>query len=424
MQHKIEFMVKSLLRYAKFFSYSLFKSEVRKIVFGDVKRFYFGTYIRNNTTINPWSENIYHEQQREAGLEAAVNWLLQAQKAMTDSGMGSYHLIHGWTSSYVETTGYIVPSLLDYGRETNNQTIIDAALSAADWLISVQKPSGGWQGACIADNKDEVVFNTGQVIRGMRAAYLHTKQEKYLEAARKACDWLLSIQEAQGYWQKFAFMGVPRVYDSYVDAPLLEIYELTGEERYKEAALKNLNWIIAEKQLENGWFEDCDNTIKRNDKPILHTIAYTIDGLLDSGIILQDKTLIDAATKAADKLLGIFSKNKWLHGRFDRKWKGSEYMLNTGCAQISIIWLKLYKLTTNPQYLNAALKMNDILLFVQDRKGNDSLNTKGALPGSFPVWGRYEAFAFPNWATKYFVDALLLEQQELQAKTAGNENRD
>jgi len=31
----------------------------------------------------------------------------------------------------------------------------------------------------------------------------------------------------------------------------------------------------------------------------------------------------------------------------------------------------------------------------------------GALPGSFPLWGRYEKFAFPNWGTKYFVDALL-----------------
>lgn len=416
-------MIKSILRYSKFFSYSLFSTPVRKLVFTDVKRYYFGQRVIGNTTINPWSAKTYSEAEREQGLKAAVNWLLQAQKSMADKGMGSYHLINGWTSSYVETTGYIVSSLLEYGKENGDESVIKAALEAADWLISVQKPSGGWQGACIDDQKDEVVFNTGQVIRGMRSAYLHTDDDKYLKAAVRACDWLVEMQEAEGYWKKFAFMGVPRVYDSYVDAPLLEIYQLTGNEAYKQAALKNLNWILEHKQLENGWFEDCDNTIKRNEKPILHTIAYTIDGLLDSGIILQDEKIISAATKSADRLFAIFSKNKFLSGRFDRQWQGSEYMLNTGCAQIVIVWLKLYAHTQNVQYLNAALKMNDILLFVQDRQPTESANTKGAIPGSFPIWGRYEAFAFPNWATKYFVDALLLEKQVMNLNPKANAGR-
>ena len=37
----------------------------------------------------------------------------------------------------------------------------------------------------------------------------------------------------------------------------------------------------------------------------------------------------------------------------------------------------------------------------------------GALPGSFPLWGRYEKFAFPNWGTKYFVDALLCAGRDM-----------
>ena len=32
----------------------------------------------------------------------------------------------------------------------------------------------------------------------------------------------------------------------------------------------------------------------------------------------------------------------------------------------------------------------------------------GALPGSFPVYGRYAPLAFPNWATKFLVDSLLM----------------
>ncbi|MBC8072612.1 MAG: hypothetical protein IAG13_30100, partial [Deltaproteobacteria bacterium] len=34
--------------------------------------------------------------------------------------------------------------------------------------------------------------------------------------------------------------------------------------------------------------------------------------------------------------------------------------------------------------------------------------TRGAIKGSHPIWGGYSPFTYPNWATKFFVDALLL----------------
>jgi hypothetical protein len=62
-----------------------------------------------------------------------------------------------------------------------------------------------------------------------------------------------------------------------------------------------------------------------------------------------------------------------------------------------------------------------LLAFIQDRQVNESSDTLGALPGSYPVWGRYEPFGFPNWATKFFADSLLLEKDCL--KEAVNLNR-
>jgi hypothetical protein len=76
---------------------------------------------------------------------------------------------------------------------------------------------------------------------------------------------------------------------------------------------------------------------------------------------------------------------------------------------MAIVWLKLYSLSKNEAYLYAASKMNNLLQYIQKRGQTESGNTLGALPGSFPVWGRYEPFSFPNWATKYFADSLLLE---------------
>ena len=33
---------------------------------------------------------------------------------------------------------------------------------------------------------------------------------------------------------------------------------------------------------------------------------------------------------------------------------------------------------------------------------------RGGIKGSQPVWGRYAPMSFPNWATKFFVDAMWL----------------
>ena len=72
-------------------------------------------------------------------MDKAVQWLLHSQLSMKDDGFGSYNIISKWTSSYLETTGYIIPTLLDYGILYKNNEIIQKTIKAADWLIKVQK---------------------------------------------------------------------------------------------------------------------------------------------------------------------------------------------------------------------------------------------------------------------------------------------
>ena len=43
----------------------------------------------------------------------------------------------------------------------------------------------------------------------------------------------------------------------------------------------------------------------------------------------------------------------------------------------------------------------------QDIEATDP-NICGAIKGSQPIWGGYAPFTYPNWATKFFVDAMLL----------------
>ncbi len=388
-------MFESIGKYLRYTLLTPFKRDARKLVGKDLLR------KRKLNEVN--------EERKRQALEHAIDWLLEAQRNMRDDGFGSYHLIDGWSSSYPETSGYILPTLLRYNEKNKRAEIDSACIDCANWLLKIQKQSGGWQSMTVGAGRPEVVFNTGQVLRGLYAVFLKTADTKYLNACSKAVQWLHDIQEEDGAWRKHAFMGVERVYDSYVDAPILLVNQSLSNDDFEACARRNLDWIVDNKQLENGWFLDCDNTIHRNDRPILHTIAYTVDGLLDSADYLKDDRYFDSGKLAADRLLDEFETKGWLYGRYDRNWVGSEHPLLTGWAQISICWLKIFRKTGDRKYLLAASRMNSLLVSAQIRTAGGSGGIAGALTGSWPVWGRYEKFACPNWATKYFADALMLE---------------
>src|SRR5688572_8944484 len=85
------------------------------------------------------------ERNRRAGyadrdhLLAAAHWLERAQDATTDGSIaGRYHLRFGWTSSYPETTGYIVPTLIRLADVLDEPRFRDRARRAIEFLLSVQ----------------------------------------------------------------------------------------------------------------------------------------------------------------------------------------------------------------------------------------------------------------------------------------------
>ena len=55
---------------------------------------------------------------------------------------------------------------------------------------------------------------------------------------------------------------------------------------------------------------------------------------------------------------------------------------------------------------------------VQDLESADP-NVRGAIKGSHPIDGEYMAWRYPNWAAKFFMDALML----LELCPWGNERR-
>ncbi len=351
---------------------------------------------------------------KEQCLHHAAKWLIRAQEQGTTNGCGTYYFNTGWTSDYPETTGYIIPSLLRYARYEKAQWSNEAekaALQAGEWLLAIQRDDGGWPGGYVEQNRPSVVFNSGQILRGMLALYEHNKDPRWKEAALRCIEWIWAQLDEHGRFSQNDYMGAIRVYGTYVVAPILDWLPHFPENRdsWNVLATRHLSWVCTQ-QNEVGWFANCDNTQHKNDKPIIHTIAYTIDGMWNAGLALNNEDFKASALLPARVLATDFLTRGILNGRYTANWSGVEAFIPTGGAQLAIVWHSIYVHTREAIWKEAYEKMNTLLCVIARRGARQSKDSLGALQGSFPIWGRYEPFGLPNWATKYFLDTLLNER--------------
>ena len=108
-----------------------------------------------------------------------------------------------------------------------------------------------------------------------------------------------------------------------------------------------------------------------------------------------------------------FEVEKFLPGALDEGWQsGARYTCLTGDAQLAALLIRLYESNGDARYLNTALKLNEYLKSTQVLDSGSRM-IEGGIKGSDPVWGGYMAYAYPNWAVKFFCDALLLEERAL-----------
>ena len=134
-------------------------------------------------------------------------------------------------------------------------------------------------------------------------------------------------------------------------------------------------------------------------------------GLLESGVLLTDQRYITAAQRCADAAAAHVAADGFLPGQITIDGKSdASYCCLTGNCQFSIVWAKLFDRTANEQYRDTAIRAMDYVMRRQDIH-TDDLNVRGAIKGSFPIWGRYAPMSFPNWPVKFFIDALTLRMR-------------
>jgi len=359
---------------------------------------------------------------KDFGIERTVSesiaWLCQAQdhSATKDGGVARhYSLINGWAASYPETTGYIIPTIMSYAEEHKDEALMDRAKKMLNWLLRIQFPDGGFQGGLI-DSTPLVptTFNTGQILIGLSAGAAKFG-EPYLTAMHKAAEWLVSSQDSDGCWRKyptpFAKTG-EKAYETHVAWGLFEAASVSHENKYINAAIKNIDWALT-KQRENGWFDDC--CLSDPSQPLSHTIGYVLRGILEAYLFTKKESLLKSAELTGEGLLSAIEPTGYLPGRLDCNWKGTvPYACLTGTAQISYCWLLLYQKTKNINFRDAAFAANRYVRRTVCLENPSE--TKGAIKGSFPISGNYEPYEYLNWAVKFFIDSNLFEKKVRSSK--------
>jgi folate-dependent phosphoribosylglycinamide formyltransferase PurN len=367
------------------------------------------------SNVNQNEEMGYSDQDH---LLAAASWLATAQDATPDGGVvGRYRLNGGWTSSYPETTGYIVPTFLQLAEVLKNPSYISRAERAIEFLLNLQLESGAFPGAEIAENTTEPSpFNTGQILNGLIAWHRHSNDEKVLQSAYRAADWLVSVQDDDGAFRQYFYNNKSSTYSAHLTCWLAEFGAHVSEDKYLRSVDRHMNWILENYSTENGWFERVgfDETQHTNRVSYTHTIAYALWGVLFSGEILKRKDLIDAVMKASTSVARRTELSRSLPGLLDWRWRSAEnFTCLTGNSQMALIWMRLFELTNDLWFLNPAFKTIDDVKRAQFMK-NSNPGIRGGVAGSFPIWGPYIFGGIPNWAAKFFIDALIKKTQILQ----------
>lgn len=357
------------------------------------------------------------EIKNDPGISAAVSlateWLCRAQdcsRSMDGGVARHFSLVSGWSESYPEITGYVVPTMTSVADKRDDVSLRERARRMVDWLVSIQLPDGGFQAGTVgARPLVPTIFNTGQILLGLAAAVREWGHE-YLRSMHGAAEWLVAAQDADGCWRRFASpfaMPGEKTYYTHVAWGLFEAARLARSTAYADAALANINWTIGQMK-PNGWVEQC--CLDMPAAPLTHTIGYALRGLVEAYRFTQSADLLDPCRRTANGVLTALRGDGFLPGRLDAHWRGTvSWTCLTGSVQIAICWLMLYQYTGDERYRQAARAVNSFVRRTMHVDG--SRDTRGGIKGSFPVSGDYGKFEYLAWAGKFFIDANLLEQE-------------
>jgi hypothetical protein len=187
---------------------------------------------------------------------------------------------------------------------------------------------------------------------------------------------------------------------------------LAGNPRWVKAARRHLDWVIGQQHIAGWVARAAFGHPEREDDPFTHNLAYVAEGLLETGLLVDEPVYLEASARLAEGVRRTCERRgMFLPARLDQRLKsGDTFSCLPGNAQFACLWLRHGVRRADLSMLNTGLKMVDQLKSLQSL---DSVNPgiRGGVAGSWPIDGGYSIFYYVNWAAKFFADSLMLAER-------------
>lgn len=201
------------------------------------------------------------------GAVAAANWLLKYayEEPSNIVKFRFYYHIDDFSPrhAYAFDTGMIINGLVNLYRQTKDKSLLNKSIDMANWVTDVMQRKDGafFSFYDIDDNirllspdrwsKRPGAYHT-KICFCLLGLYDIVKNEKYLEAARRICDWALGQQLEDGRFLCISEENITNAHPHcYGIEGLLYAGIYLNEEKYIKSAIKGIVWLL-DKQLPNG----------------------------------------------------------------------------------------------------------------------------------------------------------------------------
>lgn len=193
---------------------------------------------------------IYDLKKDEKILEQASDWadflLTMQNQDKTDRNYGAFHY-----SLYLEprekekkfvvgTSALTIFTLLRLHNLTGDSKYLESAKLAGDWLLTMQKPNGFMKAYVIYSNgewkyeeKESLLYN-GQVLSTLSKLYKVTAEKRYFEAAEKIAQRFAEKYEKEGKYLEDEYRQKNPISNAWVVMSLIDFYRINPDDNYKK----------------------------------------------------------------------------------------------------------------------------------------------------------------------------------------------
>lgn len=368
----------------------------------------------------------------EEHIQMALDWWSVTHQALDGKGFPTKFNVlynYGLGPSYPETTGYTLSTLLALLRNRplkfDEDRVASMTRSSFDWLASIQFENGAWTGghAALHNYGKPSIFNTGQILLGMVDVYESLRDKKvsgkHFEGidlddlkgrCHRAAHFLKDQMQPDGVFStKHAYTDSPLTYYSRSMYGALNTGIVLGDEELLAAIRPHYDWVTS-MQEPNGWINQWGF---EKDWAVMHRISYTLRGMLEAALHYQEERYFEVVLKGIDFLINTDKKGfrygpEFIPSYYSRDGKFKDEICPTGLSQLAIVLAKLPDSHRQPKHERLFQNIVDQTKHFQTR-GFKNPFMNGVLPGSYPLGGKYQSYDLLEWATKFFVDTLMIQ---------------